>query len=86
MFFEKGYCLYRLNRPLEALDVLEKAGDLDYRLKELKAQVLYRVEDYEKALNAYQDIIKNSDDEYNDERETNLQAVIVNLDKVSTKD
>lgn len=80
-YFEKAYCQYRLNQPQEALKTIEQAGELDFRLKELKAQVLYRLEDYSYAFQVYQDIVKNADDEYSDERETNLGAVLVNLDK-----
>jgi signal recognition particle subunit SRP72 len=45
--FEKAYCQYRLNQPEEALDTIKAAGTLDQKLKELKAQVLYRLEEYE---------------------------------------
>lgn len=41
--------------------------------------MLYRVEDYDKALSVYQDIVKNAHDDYSDERETNLGAVLVYL-------
>lgn len=55
--------------------------ELDHRLKELKAQVLYRLEQYEDALYVYEDIVKNADDDYGDERENNLGAVLVYVDK-----
>jgi signal recognition particle subunit SRP72 len=45
--FEKAYCQYRLNQPEEALNTIKAAGTLDQKLKELKAQVLYRLEEYE---------------------------------------
>lgn len=45
--FEKAYCQYRLNQPKEALDTIKAAGSLDQKLKELKAQVLYRLEEYD---------------------------------------
>lgn len=61
--------------------MIEKVEILDYRLKELKAQVLYRIEDYDEALAVYEDIVKNADDDYSDERETNLGAVLVHLSK-----
>ncbi|XP_076295867.1 signal recognition particle 72 [Lasioglossum baleicum] len=77
--FEKAYCLYRLNQVPEALKVVENISNLSLKLKELKAQILYRLEKYEECFGVYRDIIKNSHDEYEDERETNLAAVIVNL-------
>lgn len=81
MFFEKAYCQYRLNQPKEALKTINEAPELDFRLKELKAQVLYRLEEYNNAFQVYQDIVKNADDDYSDERETNLGAVLVHLDE-----
>lgn len=43
--------------------------------------MLYRLEEYEKALEVYEDIVKNADDDYSDERETNLGAVLVHVAK-----
>lgn len=77
--FEKAYCLYRLNQVDEALKVVEGIQNPSLKVKELKAQILYRLEKYEECFAVYRDIIKNSDDEYADERETNLAAVLVNL-------
>ncbi|XP_043682551.1 signal recognition particle subunit SRP72 isoform X5 [Vespula pensylvanica] len=77
--FEKAYCLYRLNQVAEALKVVEGIQNPSLKVKELKAQILYRLEKYEECFAIYRDIIKNSDDEYADERETNLAAVLVNL-------
>lgn len=77
--FEKAYCLYRLNQVLEALKVVENVPNPSLKLKELKAQILYRLEKYEECFSVYRDIIKNSHDEYEDEREANLAAVVVNL-------
>lgn len=85
MIFEKAYCYYRANKPEEALTTIDKAGpDVDFRIKELKAQVLYRLENFQDAANIYHEIIKNTDDEYEDERYTNLSAVMVYLDPQET--
>ena len=46
MTFEKAYCLYRLNRTQESLAVLNKESNPGAKHKELKAQVLYRMERY----------------------------------------
>ena len=77
--FEKAYCLYRLNQVPQALKVVEGVQNPSLKIKELKAQILYRLEKYEDCFSVYRDIIKNSTDDYEDERETNLAAVIVNL-------
>lgn len=77
--FEKAYCLYRLNQVLDALKVVENVSNPSLKLKELKAQILYRLEKYEECFSVYREIIKNSHDEYEDEREANLAAVVVNL-------
>ncbi|XP_012231168.1 signal recognition particle subunit SRP72 [Linepithema humile] len=77
--FEKGYCLYRLNQVHEALKVIENVQNPSLRIKELKAQILYRLEKYEECFAVYRDIIKNSHDDYEEERETNLAAVLGNL-------
>jgi signal recognition particle subunit SRP72 len=44
--FEKAYCQYRLNQPHDALKTLNAATSLSLKLKELKAQILYRLERY----------------------------------------
>lgn len=80
--FEKAYCEYRLNQPKKALETIDAAvggGTLPPNLKELRAQVLYRLEQYEECLDAYKDIIKNTHDDYEDERLNNLSAVAANL-------
>ncbi|XP_012281414.1 signal recognition particle subunit SRP72 [Orussus abietinus] len=79
LVFEKAYALYRLNEVTEALKVVDSVQNPSLRIKELKAQILYRLERYEECFSVYRDIIKNSNDEYEDERETNLAAVIANL-------
>ncbi|KAL3290204.1 hypothetical protein HHI36_023563 [Cryptolaemus montrouzieri] len=78
LIFEKAYCHYRINQHEEALKVIEKSSEVDdNRIKELKAQVLYRLEKYDDASKLYQDILKNSDDDYEDERNTNLSATLL---------
>jgi DNA gyrase/topoisomerase IV subunit A len=50
------------------------------RIKELRAQIFYRLERYEESYNLYRDIVKNSSDEFEQERLTNLQASAVNVE------
>ncbi|XP_067657986.1 signal recognition particle subunit SRP72-like [Haliotis asinina] len=77
--FEKAYCEYRLNRTHEALTTLRSITNPDSRSKELLAQVLYRLEEYEECYDLYRDIVKNSQDDFDDERQTNLAAVVAAL-------
>ncbi|KAF7287403.1 hypothetical protein GWI33_001381 [Rhynchophorus ferrugineus] len=80
LIFEKAYCFYRLNKLNEALKTIDQSQDeIDCRIKELRAQILYRLEQYSQAYDVYQDIIKNTDDEYEEERLTNLYATMVYL-------
>ncbi|KAL5017564.1 hypothetical protein ScPMuIL_007153 [Solemya velum] len=77
--FEKAYCEYRLNRTQEACTTLKSIESPDYKAKELLAQVLYRLEQYEECFELYKELIKNSNDEFDEERETNLSAVLASL-------
>ncbi|XP_064917617.1 signal recognition particle subunit SRP72 [Columba livia] len=74
--FEKAYCEYRLNRIENALKTIQSASQQTDKLKELHGQVLYRLERYDDCLAAYRDLIRNSQDEYEEERKTNLSAVV----------
>ncbi|XP_047128704.1 signal recognition particle subunit SRP72 isoform X1 [Hydra vulgaris] len=76
MPFEKSYCLYRLNRLQEAKLILSGIGNLGLKEKELLAQVEYRLESYSSCLDLYINVIKNSADEFGNEREANMAAVI----------
>lgn len=46
---------------------------------------LYRIENFEECYSAYIELIKNSDDYYEDERFVNLAAVIVGLKSLNSK-
>ncbi|KAJ8926937.1 hypothetical protein NQ314_020789 [Rhamnusium bicolor] len=81
LVFEKAYCYYRANKPEDALKVIEQSEEeIDFRTKELRAQVLYRLEKFDESAQIYHEIIKNADDDYEDERYTNLMAVMVYMD------
>ncbi|XP_058888047.1 signal recognition particle subunit SRP72-like [Acipenser ruthenus] len=77
--FEKAYCEYRLNRVENALKTIESTSQQTDKLKELYGQVLYRLERYEECLAVYRDLIRNSQDDYEEERKTNLSAVVAAL-------
>lgn len=46
---------------------------------DFRAQILYRLEQYQDCYNLYRDIVKNTTDEYEDERKANMAAVVANL-------
>uniref|UniRef100_A0A452J2N6 Signal recognition particle subunit SRP72 n=1 Tax=Gopherus agassizii TaxID=38772 RepID=A0A452J2N6_9SAUR len=72
----KAYCEYRLNRIENALKTIQSASQQTDKLKELHGQVLYRLERYDDCLAVYRDLIRNSQDDYEEERKTNLSAVV----------
>ncbi|KFB40781.1 AGAP001939-PA-like protein [Anopheles sinensis] len=87
--FEKAYSEYRLNRAEDAFRTIqavagsagasvEQWAGLAPNLKELLAQVLYRLERYDECFELYRSIIKNTHDDYDDERRTNMSAVAAN--------
>ncbi|XP_073977093.1 signal recognition particle 72 [Rhodnius prolixus] len=77
--FEKAYAMYRLNKVKEALDVLEAVQDPPLKITELKAQVYYRLERFQDCFDSYREVLKLTDDDFDDERQTNLAAIVVNL-------
>lgn len=77
--FEKAYCEYRLNRTEDALATIQSVAKPDSRLQELLGQVLYRLERYSQCCSAYKDLLKNTQDDYEEERETNLSAAMAAL-------
>ncbi|XP_063696848.1 signal recognition particle subunit SRP72 [Culicoides brevitarsis] len=82
LVFEKAYCQYRNNQPELALKTIEAANfgsALPANVKELKAQIYYRLERFEECFDLYKDIIKNTTDDYDDERQTNWSAVAAQL-------
>ncbi|CAK1553451.1 unnamed protein product [Leptosia nina] len=81
--FEKAYSQYRLNLPKEALQTVDNAPELTPALKELRAQILYRLEQYQDCYNLYRDIVKNTTDDYEDERKANMSAVVANLGEIN---
>lgn len=48
-------------------------------LFDFRAQILYRLEQYQDCYNLYRDIVKNTTDDYEDERKANMAAVVANL-------
>ncbi|KAK4473714.1 hypothetical protein MN116_003058 [Schistosoma mekongi] len=75
VIFEKAYVEYRLNRLTEAAKTLESIDPDNFKAQELKAQVLYRKGDFVDSYACLRTVIRNSRDDYNEERLTNLTAV-----------
>ncbi|XP_064630339.1 signal recognition particle subunit SRP72-like [Lineus longissimus] len=86
LMFEKAYCEYRLNRTRDALVTLRFSQSEDLRLKELMAQVLYRLEEYDECYEVYKDLVKHSMDDFEYERETNMSAVMAALQQWTDND
>ncbi|XP_071481538.1 signal recognition particle subunit SRP72-like [Diadema antillarum] len=77
--FEKAYCQYRQNKIPEALATIRNVSDPSPKLQELLGQVLYRLDQFDECLDVYKKLIKNTSDDYEEERQTNLSAVIAAL-------
>ncbi|KAF2365690.1 Signal recognition particle SRP72 subunit RNA-binding [Trinorchestia longiramus] len=78
MQFELAYCHYRLNEVGKALSTLRAAPDKDtLRCKELLAQILYRLEQYDECYSTYREVVRSADDDLDVERTTNMAAVQV---------
>lgn len=91
LVFEKAYCQYRLNQINDAYDTIKRATNAapSIRVNELLAQICYKLEKYQESYDLYREIIKNTDDDYEIERQTNLSAVVAALklnDPTSSKD
>jgi len=86
--FELAYCNYRLNQLEKSLEVIESVKNPGLKHQELRAQILYKLEDYNECYSLYRNIIKNSTDDFDVERRTNIGAVIAHLEDESklTKD
>ena len=69
---EKAYCFYRLGDNDAALALLVNGDDL--REMELKAQILFRLEQWQEAYEIYSHLLRNCADEFEQERVTNLVA------------
>lgn len=72
----RAYCMYRLGKYKECLEVLkalEETSNVEGVL-ELKAQALYRLEEYRESSKTYERLIKDVKDDLVEERKANLLA------------
>ena len=83
--FEKAYCEYRLNKADDCLKTLDSHSEPDFREKELRCQALYRLEKYQEAYDLYLELLKESADDSDNEREANLAAVAAGLAQENPK-
>jgi len=74
--FEIAYTYYRLNNLTKSLEVINSVKKPELKHQELKAQILYKIEEYDDCYNLYRNIVKNSTDDFELERRTNISAVI----------
>ncbi|KAK4685474.1 signal recognition particle subunit SRP72, partial [Tremellales sp. Uapishka_1] len=58
--FERAYCLYRLHREKEALEILAKL-DKTRKVLHLEAQITYRLGEYERAQEVYEELLEGCD-------------------------
>ena len=80
--FEKAYCEYRQNRLDEAIRTIDTAND--FRNLELLAQCYYKAEEFKKAKDSYEYLLKHSiDSEWDENRQTNLLACVSQLQLMS---
>ena len=82
--FEKAYCLYRLERYEESKKALQALPSEEERVRELSAQIAYRLEDYERASGMYSSLVKQCSDDFDSERQANYAACLA-LERCSTE-
>ncbi|KNE70041.1 hypothetical protein AMAG_15031 [Allomyces macrogynus ATCC 38327] len=76
--FERAYCLYRLNRLDDALLVVDGLDQDDANVQQLKAQILYRLEEWDACLQLHDAMVEAMPEvhpDYDDLR-TNHHAVL----------
>ncbi|WKX96523.1 hypothetical protein Q1695_012729 [Nippostrongylus brasiliensis] len=83
--FEKAYILYRLERNEEALEALAACDPKDHRALELKAQLCYRLDQFQEAHEIFRNLLRNHSDSYDDERTANCLAVQAQLESMGVK-
>ena len=74
LLFEKAYCLYRLERYEESRKILKSLPQEEERVRELSAQIAYRLEEYGAASSVYSTLVRECSDDYDGERQANYAA------------
>ena len=74
--FEKAYCQYRLEKYKESQQLLSKLPQSNPHVRELQAQIFYRLEEYQKATTTYVGLIKDCSDSFSSERAANYAAAL----------
>ena len=70
---------WQIHRFFRHLHPQKSSPEPQVKHSDLKAQVLYRLEEFEQCYGVYKDLIKSTDDKYDTERMTNLSAVTANM-------
>lgn len=73
--YDKAYKYYRKKWDNAALKVLEKMNGEEARVMELKAQIYYRLNQFEKSLQLFMTLLRTHSDEFDDIRRANVIAV-----------
>ncbi|KAK8869879.1 hypothetical protein IAR55_000447 [Kwoniella newhampshirensis] len=83
--FERAYCLYRLHREKEALVVLDGLKGKDRKVEHLEAQIRYRLGEYQRAQEIYEDLLAGCDSSSPEHPDilTNLSATTSHIDFVT---
>jgi len=81
--YEKSYALYRQFKNEEALEAIGKATintpQDQLKISELRAQILYRLEEFSQARDIYKNLLRETSDDNEEDRETNLLACEASL-------
>nr|CAD2191526.1 unnamed protein product [Meloidogyne enterolobii] len=77
--FDKAYNFYRNKNDKAAIGVLRKLNQDEPRVMELKAQIAYRMKDFEEAMNLLRKLLRTHSDEFDEIRRSNFIAVQARL-------
>lgn len=74
-----------MERNDDALEALTACDKSDHRAQELRAQLYYRLDRFQEALEIFRDLLRNHSDSYDDERKANYLAVVAQLEAMGIK-
>ncbi|KAF7637967.1 SRP72 domain-containing protein [Meloidogyne graminicola] len=77
--FDKAYRFYRNKNDKAAIGVIRKLDQNEPRVMELKAQIAYRMENFEEAMNLLKKLLRTHSDEFDEIRRSNFIAVQARL-------
>uniref|UniRef100_A0A1I8BI41 Signal recognition particle subunit SRP72 n=1 Tax=Meloidogyne hapla TaxID=6305 RepID=A0A1I8BI41_MELHA len=77
--FDKAYKFYCSKNDKAAIGVLRKLDQNEPRVMELKAQIAYRMENFDEAMNLLKKLLRTHSDEFDEIRRSNFIAVQARL-------